>query len=91
MQFLSENAVLVALIWMLLANLAALGPNRLKVAALVVMLVSAGVIIPAVIRHAGWLIGLPIVVLMGIQMRWSIVIIARLFRNLLMRGSEKDD
>lgn len=81
MQLLSENAVLVALIWMLLANLAALGPDRFKVGALVVMLISAGVIIPALIRNAGWLIGLPIVTLMGIQMRWAVVFIRRLIAD----------
>lgn len=80
--YLLEHAVLIALIWMLLANLAAVGPNRFKVAALVVMLVSAGAIIPAVIQSAGWLVGLPITALMFLQMRWTIYIIRRLLRRL---------
>ena len=77
-----EHAVLIALIWMLLANLAAVGPNRFKVAALVIMIVTAGAIIPAVVQSAGWLVGVPIMVLMFLQMRWAIYIIWRLVRRL---------
>ena len=77
-----EHAVLIALIWMLLANLAAVGRNRFKVAALVIMIVTAGAIIPAVVQSAGWLVGVPIMVLMFLQMRWAIYIIWRLVRRL---------
>ncbi len=80
--YLEEHAVLIALIWMLLANLAAVGPNRFKVAALVIMLVTAGAIIPAVVQSVGWLVGLPIMLLMFLQMRWTIFIIRRLIRRL---------
>lgn len=86
-RILLDNAVLIALIWMLLANLAAVGPNRLKVWALVIMLVTAGAIIPAVVQTAGWLVGLPIMALMFLQMRWTVVIIRRLIQRL--RGSSK--
>lgn len=80
-QMLQDNAVLVALIWMLLANLAAVGPGRTKVAALVIMIVTAGAIIPTVIRTSGWLIGLPVMLLMGLQMRWAFYMIWRLIRR----------
>ena len=80
--YILEHAVLIALIWMLLANLAAVGPNRFKVAALVIMIVTAGAIIPAVVQSAGWLVGVPIMVLMFLQMRWAIYIIWRLVRRL---------
>lgn len=80
--FLADNAVLIALIWMILANLAAVGPNRFKVAALVVMIVTAGAIIPAVVQTAGWLTGVPIMALMFLQMRWAVYIIWRLVRRL---------
>ena len=79
---IQDHSILIALIWMLLANLAAVGPKWVKDSALVVMLVSAGVIIPAVFRENGLIIGLPIVILMCIQMRWSVFIIRRLFRRL---------
>ncbi len=79
---LQDNAVLIALIWMLLANLAAVGPNRFKVAALVVMIVSAGAILPAVVQSSGWLIGVPIMALMLVQMRWGFYVIWRLAKRL---------
>ena len=78
---LFENALLLALIWMILANLAGLGPNRFKVPALAIMLVTAGLLIPMVIRQNGWLIGLPVVALMLFQLRWTPYIIARLARR----------
>ena len=79
--YLAENAVLVALIWMLLANLFAVGPRWLTVVALVAMLVTAGPIIAAVVRSSGWLVGFPLMLLMLIQMRWSVYFIARLLRH----------
>ena len=79
--FLSENAVLIALIWMLLANLFAIGPSWLTVVALVLMLVTAGPIIAAVVRGSGWLVGFPLMLLMLLQMRWSVYFIARLLRH----------
>lgn len=75
------NALLMALIWMLAANAAAMGPNRFKVAALVVLLISAGWLIPAVIVQSGWLIGVPVVALMAIQLRWTLYFILRLARR----------
>lgn len=81
MAFLSENPVLVALIWMLLANLFAIGPNLLKVAALVAMLITAGPIIAAVVRSSGWLVGFPLMLLMLLQMRWAGYMIMRLARH----------
>ena len=78
---LSGNAVFWALIWMLLANLFAIGPNKLKVAALVVMLITAGPIILAVVEGSGWLVGFPLLVLMLIQMRWAGYMILRLGRH----------
>ena len=80
-EFLADNNILVALIWMLLANAFAAGPNSLKVPALVVMLLTAGPIIANVINMSGWLIGFPIMVLMLIQMRWSLHFILRLARH----------
>ncbi len=77
--WLSVNGVLVALCWMLLANAFALGPNRLKIVALIAMLITAPLIIVAVIKSSGWLIGFPIAVLMAIQMRWAMYYIRRLF------------
>ena len=76
-----QNALLLAMIWMILANVAGLGPNRFKVPALAIMLVTAGILIPMVIRQNGWLIGLPVVALMLFQLRWTPYIIARLARR----------
>ena len=81
MAWLADNALLAAFAWMLLANLAALGPNRLKFVALAVMLVSAGAIIPAVIRANGWLVGLPVMLLMLVQLRWTAHFVIRLLRQ----------
>lgn len=80
-EFLNENAVLIALIWMLLANLFAIGPRMLTIVALVVMLLTAGPIIAAVVRSSGWIIGFPIMILMFIQMRWAGFFILRLARR----------
>jgi len=79
MSYLEANGVLIALVWMLLANLFAIGPERLKVAALVLMLITAGPILVGVIAGSGWLIGLPLIVLMLLQMRWAFYFIRRAF------------
>lgn len=79
--FLNEYAIFIALIWMILANLFAIGPRWLTVVALVLMLVTAGPIIAAVVRTSGWLIGFPIMILMLIQMRWTGYFILRLARH----------
>ena len=79
--FLNEYAIFIALIWMILANLFAIGPRWLTVVALVLMLVTAGPIITAVVRTSGWLIGFPIMILMLIQMRWTGYFILRLARH----------
>lgn len=77
--WLGAHGVLVALCWMLLANAFALGPDKLKVAALIAMLITAPLIVVAVIQNTGWLVGFPIAVLMCIQMRWAFYFIRRLF------------
>jgi len=79
--FLEEYAIFIALIWMILANLFAIGPRWLTIVALVLMLITAGPIIAAVVRTSGWLIGFPIMVLMLIQMRWTGFFILRLARS----------
>ena len=79
--FFYEQAVIIALCWMLLANLIAVGPNRLKTPALVIMLLTWGPIVIAVVDTAGWLVGFPIMVLMLIQMRWAAYFIRRLLRS----------
>lgn len=81
MAALADNALLAALIWMILANLLALGPNRFKIAVLAAMLVTAGVLIPLVIRQNGWIIGLPVALLMLFQLRWTAHFVARLLRR----------
>ena len=81
MSGLLGNALFLALVWMLLANVIGMGPNRFKTPALAVMLVSAGFLVPMVIREQGWIIGLPVVALMLFQMRWTFYIIARLLRR----------
>ena len=81
MSGLFSNALFLALIWMLFANLAAMGPDRFKTPALAVMLVCAGALVPMVIRDHGWIVGLPIVALMLFQMRWTVYFIARLMRH----------
>ena len=80
-EVLEEHAVLIALIWMILANLFAFGPRRLKTPALVVMLLTWGPIVAAVVRASGWLIGFPILILMVFQMRWAGYFILRLLRS----------
>ena len=82
-----QNPILAAFIWMALANLAAFGPGGFKVAALVLMLVSGGIIIPAVFREAGFVLGLPIVLLMLIQLRWTVFFVQRLIRE--FRGQSR--
>ena len=89
--YVEENALLIALIWMLLANVAGMGPRGLKVAALVLMLVTGGLIIPAVIKQQGWILGLPIVILMLIQLRWTRYFIARLMRNYGLLPPEREE
>lgn len=89
--FLYENAILVALVWMLLANLFAVGPNVLKTPALVVMLLTWAPIIIAVIDTAGWLVGFPILILMFIQMRWAVYFIRRLLRSYGLLSSQSED
>jgi len=79
--YLYEHAVVIALLWMLMANLIAVGPNMFKTPALVVMLLTWGPIVIAVAETSGWLVGFPICVLMIIQMRWAAVFIARLLRS----------
>ncbi len=81
MTFLNENAVLVALIWMILANVIAIGPNLLKTPALVIMLITWAPIFLAVLKTSGWLIAFPILLLMLIQMRWALYFIRRLLRH----------
>ncbi len=76
-----EHSVVIALCWMLLANLFAVGPNILKTPALVVMLLSWGPIVMAVVKTAGWLVGFPILILMFIQMRWAGYFVWRLARH----------
>lgn len=76
--WLENNAVLVALAWMLIANACALGPSRFKVAALVAMLITAPLIIVAVYRSSGLIIAFPVAVLMCLQMRWALYFIRRL-------------
>ena len=78
---LVSNALFLALIWMLFANVIAMGPNRFKTPALAVMLVSAGYLVPAVIAERGWMIGLPIVTLMLFQLRWTGHFVIRLLRR----------
>ena len=75
------NALFLALIWMLLANVIGMGPNRFKTPALALMLVSAGYLVPAVIREHGWIVGLPIVALMLFQLRWTGHFVVRLLRR----------
>lgn len=70
LETITETPLIGALIWMLGANIAALGPGWLRIAALVLMLISAGWLVPAVIRANGWLVGVPLMVLMGMQLRW---------------------
>ncbi len=88
-EIFESNAVLIALLWMLLANLFAVGPNALKTPALVVMLLTWGPILLAVVKSAGWLVGFPILILMMIQMRWSVYFVRRLLRHYgLARGGD---
>lgn len=90
MTIFDQNPVLIALIWMLLANLFAIGPDRLKIAALVAMLLTAGPIIAAIIAQSGWLVGFPLLVLMLIQMRWAGFMIWRLAKSFGMAKSKED-
>ena len=80
-EYLYENAVVVSLCWMLLANLFAVGPNVLKTPALVVMLLTWAPIMIAVVETSGWIIGFPILILMFIQMRWAGYFILRLLKH----------
>lgn len=79
--FFYEHSVTIALIWMLLANLIAVGPNVFKTPALVIMLLTWAPIVIAVVDTSGWLVGFPILILMFIQMRWSLYFIRRLLRR----------
>jgi len=87
-EYFYENSVLIALLWMLAANLIAVGPNVLKTPCLVVMLLTWGPIVIAVIQTAGWVVGFPILMLMLIQMRWSIYFIRRLLRSYGWLGND---
>ena len=80
-EYLYENAVVVSLCWMLLANLFAVGPNVLKTPALVVMLLTWAPIMIAVVETSGWIIGFPILILMFIQMRWAGYFFLRLLKH----------
>jgi hypothetical protein len=80
--FISKHAVLIALIWMLIANILAAGPRWLTYVALVLMLLTAPLIVVAVIDTSGWVIGVPIAALMVFQLRWTAYFIARLFNTL---------
>ena len=89
MNFLEENAVVIALVWMIIANAVAIGPRSLKTPALVVMLLTWAPIFLAVVKTSGWLVGFPILILMLIQMKWAVFFIRRLLRHYrLLRGPD---